>query len=73
MSLFRSMNATSIAMAAFTSSAIGFSTRTLDSRKSRSLRTAASPLAFSFLDARRPLVLPFRSNRVVISCMVANQ
>ena len=73
MSLFRSMNATSTAIAAFTSSAIGFCTHTFDCKKSRSLRTAASPLVFSFFEARRPLVLPFKSNRVVISCMVANQ
>ena len=73
MSLFRSMNATSVAMAAFTSSAMRFCTCTSDSKKSRSFNTAASPLARSFRDARRPFVLPFKSNRFEMACMVANQ
>lgn len=67
------MNATSIAMAFITFVANGFSTRSPLCKKSKSFKTAELPFAFSFALALRPFVLPFKSNRLEISCIVANQ
>ena len=70
---FRRMNSTSFAIAALISLAILFSTMVPRSIRSRSLYIALGPLARSLALARRPLVLPFRSYRRLISCMLANQ